>query len=637
MKIITAALLLIVGMAFGADSNFITLREVKENTRSDSLNAAKFHHWIDINSSVEIRFHPEAILASDNSASLRSMEQGLALQIDELKTALDAAREIPAKSLEIGNLSAELFSNPSRDIDAGYRTLLSEHAQMGDRIMAALEKIGTPNEKMEEIFALPGLAAYERAGEILAEYIHTAKQNLEQKKAELARDDSVVVRVWCMENSKQGTAQVHVKNYDRLPEGNYKLIDKLSLSRTDEEQKYLEESAKLNQEILKFRQDLQNKDSQLRKALDELMTQAKKDLTNLETLFGTEDLLNLLKDGEAEVRRLPADPAVAKLLSDIETLKTLLKGFADLKNLQKELVGKLELSFSDPLRFFQILENKKQEILRFKTLLESLVSAERLSGLTQAIENLKNNLLKVLETRAEASLAKLKQFSETAFAEWKQKFSNLQEELDCYESLSRAVRQNVEAILNGLGFIKQALKDSNETPAVSSDEIPLNRAQPAILDLTRTSRQEKDSYEMHIEAYQKNNSTLSPLYAETYSFHVEKFGLYRRWLGSLQFTRTEGAKQFVPSTSVGYILHYRYRNGAPLGGNLFNFGAGISSMVAANPNGNIEYGAGAAFTMLSDILQAGYGYNIQQRKGYFFFGVALLDLLKVIPQSQMEK
>jgi hypothetical protein len=43
----------------------------------------------------------------------------------------------------------------------------------------------------------------------------------------------------------------------------------------------------------------------------------------------------------------------------------------------------------------------------------------------------------------------------------------------------------------------------------------------------------------------------------------------------------------------------------------------------------IEYGLGITFTLLNDILQIGYGINFQRedRRGYFFIGASLFDLL----------
>ena len=43
----------------------------------------------------------------------------------------------------------------------------------------------------------------------------------------------------------------------------------------------------------------------------------------------------------------------------------------------------------------------------------------------------------------------------------------------------------------------------------------------------------------------------------------------------------------------------------------------------------IEYGLGIVLTLFNDILQIGYGINLQtqEKRGYFFIGASLFDLL----------
>jgi hypothetical protein len=113
---------------------------------------------------------------------------------------------------------------------------------------------------------------------------------------------------------------------------------------------------------------------------------------------------------------------------------------------------------------------------------------------------------------------------------------------------------------------------------------------------------------------------------------VRTYGLHRTWSAGLAFASRADADGFDPGLSTSYILHYRRRpeqGGAAALGSILDpnaLGVGVTSVVFTR-DGGIQVGVGPTVTVLGDLVQGGYGLNLQTEKWYVMIATPLLDLL----------
>ena len=609
--------------------NFVTLQEITEDSGIKPLDSLKAHFLVDINSTVEIKFNPFAILTveelsnSDKTATLSS-------EIEYLKSALDIARVMPDLSMKITKNYQELHAKTNQlsqekrsSEEIEFRKLLNQHADMDSLLFDALAKSGASQTSQDSIDSLWGMKYYEGLANLLVERIQITQQRIEKFKKASSENDSLFLKVWCIQNSsKREPAQIHLNNYDNLPTGGDHLVEKVTLNRTPAEEEDLQRSTRFYAGLIRFSEDMQKKDSELRKTLDELLEQAKSDIKDLRGLFKTDELLNVLDECRAELEKLPDNSEVSKLISDVKALRTDLAALSDLKKMRDDLIKTLEPGQGNPLTLFILIQEKFGEISDIETGIKNLITEKRITGIEAAINNTVGSLEKILDKHANEKLADIKSNVDTKYKSWQKQITELQSNIQIFQTIYEMAKTLTftEKTVEGLSKI-------DLTSKISTIDSPLKTAPPTALDLTRTNREEKDSYDLHIQAYRKNGLTQIPVYNADYTFRAMKMGWYNKWTGGLQFALMDKTTDLIPATSVMWTLHHRNDDGISMLSNVVDFGFGISSCIMSK-EGNIEYGAGATLTFFSDILQAGYGFNIQQNKGYYFFGVALLDLLQ---------
>ena len=93
----------------------------------------------------------------------------------------------------------------------------------------------------------------------------------------------------------------------------------------------------------------------------------------------------------------------------------------------------------------------------------------------------------------------------------------------------------------------------------------------------------------------------------------------------------EKENNFVAAPAVSYTYRYRSREQSRSGEiwNFFNPGLGLNAAALNFQSGGVELGVGGVFTLFSDILQFGYGYNLQvdSDNEYIFIGLGIAELL----------
>ncbi len=173
-------------------------------------------------------------------------------------------------------------------------------------------------------------------------------------------------------------------------------------------------------------------------------------------------------------------------------------------------------------------------------------------------------------------------------------------------------------------------------------EVPLAKVQPGSVDLSGTPADRGDTLVITADLFLPSSKEgAEPDVSQTWTSVIERFGLSNTVSAQLTFVKRSGrgnpgdrAVDFAPSPSAAWTLHYRMRE-EPDGDflakawNFFDLGIGISAAALSFEDSNFEIGIGAQVTLFGDLLQAGYGYNLNVKRdhGYFFVGIGVLEAL----------
>ena len=632
----TTVLITVLTHPIFAQEPFVTFIEYTEGGTSIELPKIQFQHDVDINSYIDVRFHPNT-LALDDSNILSSPESiRLRQELDDLNKLLTKARdELNEYVRSIGSLRVQLLKGADAEVEARFRKKLKGHGLLIEKLLDVLEPI-EEGRLLEQALSTSD-PAYADVLSLLAEHIKNVQQELHAETSLLIQNNELTFNVWCIHTSggKEPTA-IHLNNYDNLRAGSFHIVDKDTFARTEDEDRHLKESVRFHEDLRKLIKDIGNKQSEIRQVFRELRDQFFSDLKGFENLFGTQELQSLLDEIDVEINKSPASTKIEALRTDLTKLRTELKEFFNLKEQNASLVEELSRRRDpNPLVLFELLSERMNRFEELKNKLSEIAKLDRINKIRQLVEDLEATL----EEMPTSILPRLRKTINELVKEksqiWIASFSNLKEILKKYESFSD-YKDDFRGLAERKSFvttISDEVPDPGDLMPEEIREVAFSEAPPTVINIPRTNRQENDIYNLYAQIYREGSPTLR----REYSFRIKKYGMYSKWTGNLIFAKGEWQKSFQPATSVSWILHYRSRpkqrngkieGGGGILGNVLNLGFGLNSVVFSTGS-SIEYGLGFTITFLSDILQIGYGINFQKenRRGYFFIGASLFDLL----------
>ncbi|MBL8721500.1 MAG: hypothetical protein JNL79_36270 [Myxococcales bacterium] len=175
---------------------------------------------------------------------------------------------------------------------------------------------------------------------------------------------------------------------------------------------------------------------------------------------------------------------------------------------------------------------------------------------------------------------------------------------------------------------------------------PLSSIPNTSLELMRTSRAEKDVVFLRPSLVVDGTAVVE---GPTSKFRVVRVGSHADLSGALLFVtpntrgdRSDGSKEGLFAASPALTLAYHYRVGRAAGAtsatglgalwNLLDLGLGLHAVTLALPrleNGkaidttSIQLGLGPVLQVFGDVVQLGWGYDIQAERSYWFFGLGL--------------
>jgi len=625
----------------GKDS-FVTFIEYTEEGKIKELAEIQFRYDVDINSYIDVTFHPSAFVRMESGIPLSPESVRLRKELESLNNLLKIAREdLDDYVRDIDTLRKRLLENDDPLIEARFRQKLKERSNFIQKLLVALEPV-VGEARLEKALGVSD-SLYSGVVSLLAEHINDVQKKLEAETSSLIEHSEHTLRVWCIHSShgKKPNA-IHLNNYDNLEAGSLQIVDKVTLALTEEEDRHLRESVRFHEDLRKLVVDIGDKDSELRQAFSDLTDQFFKDLRDFRDFFGTQTLQELLDEIEKEIGSLDSSEEVNALKGALSDLKEKLKEIFNLIQKNNSLVRNLFVERPDPLTLVTLLSPELiTEVEKLKDVLSQKANLDRINEISERIKNFRIVFKKVSTLLSKGLSDKINEFIEVKFQTWIATFSNLDIVLSKYEIFSDYKKVFKGLLERGLfvATISDEVGDIGDLMPKDTLEVAMSKASPTVIDIPRTNRQESDIYNLYVRIYHKGSITLS----KEYSFRIKKYGTYSRWTGNLIFAKGEWQNSFQPATSVSWILHHRSRpkekNGKTEGegktkggggvlGNVINLGIGLNSVVFST-EGEIEYGLGIAITFFNDILQVGYGFNFQREgsRGYFFIGASLFDLL----------
>lgn len=640
IKFLNVAIIAILTASFvcpvsGQDS-FVNFIEYTEEGKIKKLSEIQFRYDVDINSYIDVTFHPSAFVRMESGIPLSPGSIRLRKELEDLNNLLKIAREdLDDYVSDIDALRKRLLEKDDPLIEARFRQKLKERSTFILKLLDALEPVvGTA--RLEKALGISD-PLYSDVVSLLAEHIDNVQKKLEAETSSLIDYSKHILRVWCIHSSqgKKPTA-IHLNNYDNLEAGSLQIIDKVTLSLTEEEDRHLRESVRFHEDLRKLVVDIGDKDSELRQVFSDLTDQFFKDLRDFRDFFGTQTLQEFLDEIEKEIDLLDSSEKVDSLKDALSDLKEKLKEIVNLIQKHTSLVRNLLVERPDPLTLVTLLSPELiTEVDKTKKVLKEEAKLERINEISELIKNFRIVFKKVSTLLSKELYEKIDEFIEVESQTWIATFSNLDRVLSKYEIFSD-YKKAFKGLLERGSFvatISDEVGDIGDLMPKDTLEVAMSKASPTVIDIPRTNRQESDIYNLYVRIYHKGSITLS----KEYSFRIKKYGTYSRWTGNLIFAKGEWQNSFQPATSVSWILHHRsrpkeingkFRGGRGVLGNVLNLGIGLNSVVFST-EGDIEYGLGIAVTSFNDILQVGYGINFQREgsRGYFFIGASLFDIL----------
>jgi hypothetical protein len=619
--LIISAFLITAGLAQGQDSSFMRLREMPNTGEAFPVSSSTNFHNVDINSTVRVSFIPSALALSSNDIIESESAKALQKRAEQAFLLLKSVRDnLTLYVNNVDKLRAQLVVGSTPEIEKQFRETVKAHGRLIENIMGYLESAGQ-REALERALSEPDVA-YSKVVSLL----QTAFNDLQAQVKKVLAQDSLFITVWCVQRSQGGEpVRIHMPNYDDLPSGNVNIIDKVTFSRTEDEEKYLRESLKFHESLKTLIQDIGNRTSDIRVAFDDLRNKFLDDLKDIQDLFGVGEIQDLLNGMSDDLKNATKNPTVTELIKDVNSLLSDARGFKDfinLKDLNAKLVKDLGEAGPSPLSFFNVLQGRVQQLTQFKDQLSSLATGTRLQQVSKLVDELTNKLAAEASSIPQNIQDKINDFVNLKFKSWKASFQNIELLLKKYDAISQLANQ-----FEGL---KSSEKIGNqfatEIKIPEIGNIPLTEAPETYIEIPKTNRKENDIYTLSVKV---GSRRFSKSIGEQ-SFVLKKFGWHNTWSASLMFAKYDAEGKFLPVTGVSWLLHNTRRSGggSEILGNVLAVGFGFNSTLFSN-SGNIEFGLGVALGLFKDFLQVGYGVNLQRssNKGYFFVGASLFDLL----------
>ena len=618
----------------------------------------------DVDYRSELRFRVDASAIQGNIKPSRSVLPPLTPEQDQrarlLTPLLDAARQYVEKAAQV-SLQIEKAQRSAQKLkpaeESHLQLLIKEQADLGDKVFDPLTKYVSeqamlllPDDedsqvdfiktKTEAILPEGNLLDMEALGLFIRDEILAAASTAELHKKIAVTQGAVYLRVRATHAEPgQAEAPLHVRPYDKHDEGNVTQEPAVSFRLSDNDRKRLRDDLALAADAAEFVRDVRNSESGLRKDLSDSITLLRGNFQTLKTSLGK------LGNIDAVVEKLIdlSTSAAAENSLNEEQRQTI----TDFRNYLTELkqdVGRLQVFFTnEKIKSYETAGDRQTEVeVLFNAadgisddLIKNIKNAGRLSTeLSRQVKKL-GTALRGIETRDS-----IKPLVEAITSNALEKLEVLAAEtLDRYPVLTEKIKSLATSVRLQPSEMVRTLEGLSDDPNLF--EMPVENAPDGSMSLARNIRRGLEIVKVEAELITKDVDGQRRVYRElpTQEFSVDKFGLISKWSGNLIFVDRKGAGQpgdpqinFDPTPALGWTLHYaplteKTSSGWDKTWKFLNPGAGVSIAALDFEDKGTQIGIGAHLTFFNDLLQVGYGYNLNaiSDRRFVFIGIGISE------------
>ncbi len=619
----------------GAEESFVTFTEYTQEGRTINLMEGKFMYYVDINSMIHVKFFPEK-LGFDSDIIATPESKKLRAEVLALKTLLVEGRDELSDYVEqMGNLRESLLKDPTPEKEQEFRSKLKGRGSFILNLLDTLEKVFT-EEQLGQALSTPD-PTYNDLLKLLAEHLDKTQENLSAETQDIIQKNELSLSVWCIQRSKsQHSAAIHLRNYDSLEMGSEHEVKKITFGMSQAEMTHLDENYGLYQDIQDLAEDIQNKDSELRKIIGSLKTQLVSELKELEGLFGSKDIEQILDELTAKLAKLPADDKFKELEGVLVGLKDKFLKLSVLRDDYEDLIREiLTISEVDSTTQIRNILSKLDTLSKLMSDIRKAVENDLYGSVVHSIQEVKE-LSEELEKELPIEISnKIAGFLNTTAQSWTKSLAEL-EQILAKNNYYSDYKSAFQGLIERISFVSAVgdRANSEQLKPQQTREVNLANAPPTVIDIPATRRQEDDIYTLYVQITGQG----SPVIRREFSFVVKRYGVFNNWANNFVFVKGGWQEAFQPAFAVSWILHYgnrpndsgKWRIADYLYNDVLNPGVGLSSVMISRED-KVEYGLGVALTLFSDNVEIGYGMNFgkleQEGRYYFYVGAALFDWL----------
>ena len=496
----------------------------------------------------------------------------------------------------------------------------------------------------DKLLNLPGLSAFINAerGILISQALQDARSVRSAGSIHLRMRSTIL-------QPGKSPMTLHVRNYDTLEDADVAQEPRISFKMSEEDRQRITAQVKVIGEAVKLAEDLKNRKSEIRKALDEILPGIRGDVQ------GWKDAVVQLDD-------------LKRKLADLAAALEKAEGSSELNAALKESVSKAKKTFNNVSGSVQkvrdVIKSLTENSSPANDPAEVLIGAvDRISsalvGSLQDFETIKNGVIDALEESGKLA----KEITEAMRSKDPDHLGDL---VDAFKPVAAgALPRTAEAITNLMArtvqqypeLVRLLSKLGHEARVlVSALNLPPIQDDPNLIDVTvfnppdgaislarNVARGDLTvTLDASLITRDENGKASNVTSIHHQEFNVQKFGLINTWSANLIFVKRLGnlapgerKVQFAPAPSISWTMHYNPPpNLDPLADKGPNKtwqavypGVGLNVSALTFRDNGVQIGIGGHITLFRDLLIAGAGYNLNEsyHGSYAFLGLSIFE------------
>ena len=581
----------------------------------------------DANSTLEVRFDtPKLETHAESRASARWQRTVRILQeqIQELATSRAALNEM---HLDHGDVEQE------RQLQQKARI----HDEKVQALFTELESRGLNSNQIATILSgrFDGEGKPTEPYANLARWLRKEIETLERDTVTFIQNkDKLRVTVQALHEPVIGNAKyLHIEDYDSLPEGEYKPIDRYGLKLTEPERQRMSiegEQAALARDGIR---ELISKGETIKPATKKWVTEIKNNLKDLGKLLSA----------ESNGLTLPTDNIIRKL----ETAANSSTTSPEEKNKAKKAVAQLKVLQQDIASIDSL--RKTTENLALFVQNPGAFSIEQIfdsGGLIDRVNNLVSNLRSIPDV-LKSLKGHFPQTSETIvglsriLAREELHSLTQQPTKEFLDTLSKDLPETSGRIMFYVDLLRKnfdVTKGVDTLAETDQKTIPhtFDNLTPARIEMARAGLTLGDRITIKVKmanAAPEGQGSSSSIETVNYKNEAVLTGFHRQIGVDLIFARgfgSDDARKWRPNIAARGEWHYLIRDPQADWQKLWNWldlGLGVHAASLNQGPQNIQVGLGGNLSLWSNFVSVGYGHNLITNRQYVFIGLNLLSVL----------